>query len=467
MSASVVKAKILIMEEDPNLLDILRALFRSLEHRVKTADGEDSLMEALTNDTPDIFVCSYTSWHYISSKPERLLNLPPTILTASYGELEQARQTLQNGVRAVLTKPVRTQAAIDAVNAILPTLSPKKKKDEPPQPPPPAESVQPPPNLHFETIIGEDPSMQGLYDMIKRVSATDLTVLIRGESGVGKDLVAKAIHHESPRHDRPFVAINCSAMPENLLESELFGHVKGAFTGALKAKDGLFKTADGGTIFLDEIGSISVSMQLSLLRVLQDKTVRPVGSTHFFQVDVRVIAATNENLEERIQAGLFREDLFFRLNSFPINVPPLRERHGDIAELARFFLAKASADHHRNFTFSQDAVSALEQYSWPGNIRELQNVIQRCVTVAPPDSDVISAALLSLPKASEGNNPPPTQAAPQDTPPLETPMTLKAYLKICERDYIRKVYELCGQDKEATAKALGISLGTLYRKLDE
>ena len=466
MSASVVKAKILIMEEDPNLLDILRVLFRSLEHRVKTAEGEDSLVEALTNDTPDIFVCSYTSWHYVSSKPEMLSNLPPTILTAAYGELEQARQTLQNGVRAVLTKPVRTQAAIDAVNAILPTLSPKKKKDEPTQPMPPAENVQPPPNLHFGTLIGEEPSMQALYDMIKKVSSTDLTVLIRGESGVGKDLVAKAIHHESPRHDRPFVAINCSAMPENLLESELFGHVKGAFTGALKAKDGLFKTADGGTIFLDEIGSIPVSMQLSLLRVLQDKNVRPVGSTNFFKVDVRVIAATNENLEERIRAGLFREDLFFRLNSFPLNVPPLRERPGDIPELARFFLAKASDEHHRCFSLSQNAIDALGRYSWPGNIRELQNVIQRSVTVAPPETDIVSAELLALPNEAS-DNPPQASAPQQEAAPMETPMTLKAYLKFCERDYLHRVYEQCGRDKETTAKLLGISLGTLYRKLDE
>ena len=464
MSASVVKAKILIVEEDPNLLDILRALFRSLEHRVKTADGEEALLEALTNDTPDILVCSYNAWHYIASHPEQLGQLPPTILTAAYGELEQARQLLANGVNAVLTKPVRTQAAIDAINAILPTLS-KKKNVATITAPQPSVSSQPLPNLHFQTLIGETPSMQGLYEMISKVASTDLTVLVRGESGVGKDLVAKAIHHESPRHDKPFVAINCSAMPENLLESELFGHVKGAFTGALKAKDGLFKTADGGTIFLDEIGSIPVSMQLTLLRVLQDKTVRPIGSTHFFQVNVRVIAATNENLEQRIRTGLFREDLFFRLNSFPIHVPPLRERMGDIAELARYFLTKASDEHHRAFRLSQDAISALESYPWPGNIRELQNVIQRCVTVAPPESDVVNASMLGLPEANVDNPQPP--APQQETATMETPMTLKAYLKICERDYLHKVYEQCGRDKETAAKILGISLGTLYRKLDE
>ena len=451
------------MEEDPNLLDILRALFRSLEHRVKSASDNESLASSLQTDSPDILVCSYTTWQFLEKTPELRQILPPTIVTAAYAELEQARAALSDGVSAVLPKPVRTQSAIEAIEAILPTLQNKRKKNTVPAPV--SESAEEPEiNVHFQGIIGEHQAMQELYDTIVKVADTDLTVLVRGESGVGKELVAKAIHLESSRRDKPFVAINCSAMPENLLESELFGHVKGAFTGALKAKDGLFKTADGGTIFLDEIGSIPISMQLSLLRILQDKTVRPVGSTQFFQVDVRVIAATNENLEERIKNGLFREDLFFRLNSFPIRVPSLRERTDDIPELARFFLKRASEEHNRKFTFTQEAMEMLQRYPWPGNIRELQNVVQRSVTVAPPDSNIIDAKQLGLPEVHDDTE---NQPAATQSMTKESFMTLKAYLKLCERDYLRKAYEFCGQDKEAAAKLLGISIGTLYRKLDE
>ena len=333
------------------------------------------------------------------------------------------------------------------------------------------------PLLHYGLMIGEHPSMQALYKQMEKVAGTDMAVLIRGESGTGKELVAKSLHRLSRRSNRPFVAINCTAIPANLLESELFGHVKGAFTGAVRNKEGLFQVADGGTLFMDEIGSIPLEMQRSLLRVLQDGLVRPVGGVTASKVDVRVLAATNEDLERRMKDGLFREDLYYRLCAFPLYLPPLRERRSDIPLLIRHFQDKWSEEGGGGFGgFSEEAMEVLSRRDWPGNVRELENSLRRIVALS--NRGGMPLGVYDLPDefrpSSEELRQADEQAEEAETidilaglPQRNAELTLKAYLRIHEREYINRVLAECGGDKDKTAKMLGISKGTLYRKLDE
>ncbi|HEX5773504.1 MAG TPA: sigma-54 dependent transcriptional regulator, partial [Geomobilimonas sp.] len=241
----------------------------------------------------------------------------------------------------------------------------------------------------FANIVGNSPAMQKVFNLMKRIIKTDSTVLIFGESGTGKEVVAKAIHFNGNRKDKPFIAVHCGAIPENLLESELFGYVRGAFTGANKDKIGKFEAANHGTILLDEIGTMPMHLQTKLLRVLQEQEVERVGSTRPIKIDVRVISATNQNLEEEVQKGTFREDLYYRLNVIPLHIPPLRERVEDILPLVRFFLVKYCREMKRPLmTIAKNAMEALELYSWPGNVRELENVVER--TVALTEENVIT-----------------------------------------------------------------------------
>jgi len=242
------------------------------------------------------------------------------------------------------------------------------------------------PSYHFENIIGSSPPMQNMFRMIARCAPTNSTVMIRGESGTGKELIARAIHYNSLRKDRPFVPVDCTSLSENLLESELFGHIKGSFTGAVSNKKGLIESADGGTLFLDEIGNISLTTQAKLLRFIEEREFRAVGDTRAQAVDIRLITATNKDLEGMVADGHFREDLYYRINIFPIEIPPLRDRHDDIPALATYFLTRFSEDmNHKATEFSSGAMNLLMNHDWPGNVRELENVIQRAVILAGGD----------------------------------------------------------------------------------
>ncbi|MBQ2336634.1 MAG: sigma 54-interacting transcriptional regulator, partial [Victivallales bacterium] len=306
---------------------------------------------------------------------------------------------------------------------------------------------------------------------------TDMAVMIRGESGTGKELVAKSLHRLSRRGNRPFVAINCTAIPANLLESELFGHVKGAFTGAVRNKEGLFQVADGGTLFMDEIGSIPLEMQRSLLRVLQDGLVRPVGGVTATKVDVRVLTATNEDLEKRMKEGLFREDLYYRLCGFPLYLPPLRERRSDIPLLIRHFQDKWSEEGGGGFGgFSDEAMDVLSRRDWPGNVRELENSLRRIAALSNRGGmpigvydlpDEFRPSSEELRQADEEEDEAEKAEILAGRPQRNAGLTLKAYLRIHEREYISQVLSECDGDKDKAAKILGISKGTLYRKLDE
>ncbi len=306
----------------------------------------------------------------------------------------------------------------------------------------------------FDKFIGVSEPVIKLKKLAERIAGTDSTVLIRGESGTGKDLIAKAIHHNSPRSNGPFVTINCAALPENLLESELFGHKKGSFTGAIKDKEGLFKVADGGTFFLDEVGNTSMALQVKLLRVLEDKKIVPVGGTKPIQVDVRLIAATNADLEDEVKAGRFRADLFYRLNVIPIFIPPLRERQEDIVILANYFVSKYCEKMKIPVkTISPEALDCLRTYHWPGNVRELENTIERAV-------------LLSRTKELTLNDFPERLTEPSQVEIVKDTQPSSPTLESIEKAYIHYVMSETGGKKSEAARILGIDTSTLYRKID-
>ena len=311
----------------------------------------------------------------------------------------------------------------------------------------------------FDNIIGISQTMQQVFTRMEKVTATDSTILILGASGTGKELVAKAIHYNSPRCERPFVAINCGAIPADLLESELFGHVKGSFTSAVADKPGKFETANGGTLFLDEIGNMPLQLQMKLLRVLQEHEFERVGSSKRIRLDIRLISATNIDLQEQVRVGLFREDLYYRLNVIPIHLPPLRERRGDITLLTRHFLEKTCREMKRKpISISTDALVAMEKYPWPGNVRELENVIER--TVALTDSSVITCEDL-----------PPDIASQCSTDRISRTeigaqgIDLNQTMADIERQLIHQALEL-GQGVKAKAAALlNINRTTLVEKI--
>jgi transcriptional regulator with PAS, ATPase and Fis domain len=307
-------------------------------------------------------------------------------------------------------------------------------------------------------FIGDHPLMQKIYSMVHRVATTDATILITGESGTGKELVARSIHNLGARTAHPFVAINCAALPEELLESELFGHLRGAFTGALSARVGMFQLADGGTIFLDEIGEMPVSLQAKLLRVLQSREIRPVGADRVTAVNVRVIAATNKDLSREVEKGTFREDLFYRLHVIPIHLPPLRARRSDIPLLVRFFLEKNSHKYSKNLHLSDEAMVYLWEYDWPGNVRELENLVERMTIlsetghIAPEDlpphvRSFISEKKIPHPDFGDGE------------------VNLREVLEQFEGRLIDEALRRTKGNKTAAAQMLGLKRTTLVAKL--
>ena len=313
----------------------------------------------------------------------------------------------------------------------------------------------------FDNIIGNSLPMQQVFSRLERIVNTESTILILGESGTGKELVAKAIHYNSPRKDKPFVAINCGAIPADLLESELFGHAKGAFTGAVSEKAGKFEAADKGTIFLDEIGTMPMHLQMKLLRVLQEQEIERIGTTRKVKLNVRVVSATNADLEDQVKKGQFREDLYYRLNVIPIQLPPLRERREDIALLARNFLQKFCQEMDRSLmSISPAAMTALENYAWPGNVRELENLIER--TVALTDNEIIEPQDLP-PYIGEASDADPALAsAPRIT---ESGVNMPKIIGNIERTMIQQALELSNGVKARAANLLSINRTTLVEKI--
>jgi len=308
----------------------------------------------------------------------------------------------------------------------------------------------------FPAIVGESPEMRRVFELIERAGRSRATVLVSGETGTGKELIARAVHDRSARREHAFVAFNCAAFPESLLESELYGHAKGAFTGANREKPGLVETADRGTLFLDEISETSGSFQAKLLRVLQEREVRAVGSTESRPVDVRVIAASNRDLLTEVRHGRFREDLYYRLAVFPIRVPPLRERPSDVAPLAEFFLAlHGRREHKARVVLSEEAAQRLAMHDWPGNVRELENEMQRALALAEP-GDRLEPADFSLC---------PTDPLPSEAVAIEPGESLRESLQRLEAQLLRRALKANGGRRAATARNLGITREGLYKKM--
>ena len=376
------------------------------------------------------------------------LNLQTIIvIITAFGSLDTAISALRNGASDYLLKPVEFDELIikikrlfEVKNLILENSILRKEVQR---------------NFDFENIVGKSASIKHIYDMIQTVAETDSTVLITGKSGTGKELVARALHYKSNRKNKHLIAVNCGAISENLIESEIFGHKKGAFTGAVSDKEGLVKAADGGTLFLDEISELPLQLQVKFLRVLQEKEYTPVGSTISIPVNVRFIASTNRNLKEEIAAGRFREDLYYRLNIVEINLPSLKEREEDIPLLADHFLNKYRKELNKNIKgIDNEAMRALLSYEWKGEIRELENILERAVIFSKGDFITIK----DLPQMFNANS------TITDFSKLGS---LDESVRRFEKDYIYKALETNDFDKEKTAEVLQVGLSTLYRKLKE
>nr|HID59498.1 sigma-54-dependent Fis family transcriptional regulator [Desulfobacterales bacterium] len=372
------------------------------------------------------------------------------ILMTAYSGIRGAVEAIKGGAFDYIAKPFDTEELKFAVSKALEVCRLKKEIKKLRE-----DRVQ---KYHFGRIITNDENMKKVCALARKVAESPTsTVLIQGESGTGKELLCRAIHYNSNRKDKPLVVVNCAALPENLLESELFGHEKGAFTGATRRKIGILETANEGTVFLDEIGDISPSIQVKLLRFLQENEFYRVGGTRPIKVDVRIIAATNRNLEKETEEGRFREDLYYRLNVFPIHLPPLRERRGDISLLAKYFLAEFNMEFKKHVKgFSPEAIRAMEEYHWKGNIRELRNVIERAMILT--EGDWILASEL----------PPEVRWAAEKTSDEEVVFVNEVVsLKRMEATYIKKVLDLVDGNKSAAARLLGITRQRLKRKLSQ
>jgi len=359
---------------------MLRILLGREGYRVDVVDGVHAAREQLGSADPydvvitDLVMPDGTGMEVLDAARSRSPDTQTLMITA-YATTEQAVEAMRKGAYDYVQKPFRNHELLATLEKALEKRAIVAENQTL------REQVKA--RWTEGQLIGKSAAMDRLRDLIRRVANTTTSVLITGESGTGKEMVARALHFQSPRAEEAFVVLNCGAVPENLIESELFGHVKGAFTGATSAKEGLFRAADRGTLFLDEIGELPPQLQVKLLRVLQDQRVRPVGGSAELEVDVRVVAATNRDVESEVEAGTFREDLFYRLNVIRIEVPPLRERPEDIPVLANYFLQKHAAVQERRLEFSPEAMRWLAQQSFAGNVRELENMVERGVTLSP------------------------------------------------------------------------------------
>jgi len=459
--------RVLIVDDDPLIAASLADFLRAEGHTPDIAPSAESAIEALQSaertGSPfdiailDVSLPGMNGMALLREVSRRATGVAAIMLTG-YGTVESAVEALRQGACDFLVKPVvdaelrqgleraARQRAILQENQAL-----RKRLDQ---------------RVSLEGVIGSDARMRRVYEMITAVAASRTTVLIEGESGTGKSLIAHAVHHHSPRKDRPFVELSCGSIPETLLESELFGHAKGAFTGAHADKAGRFIAANGGTIFLDEINSASPAMQLKLLRVLQERRFEPVGGTQTIEVDVRVILASNQPLEALVAAGQFRQDLYYRINVMKIDLPPLRERVGDIPALAARFLARYSAELGRQIIgFAPEALDALVRYHYPGNVRELQNIVERAAvlsrgqTVTPDDLP----AHVRAPEAPARRSV--SLGLAHDPDDAWTPVPLEEALREPEKQIILRALKANAWNRQKTSEQLAINRTTLYKKM--
>jgi two-component system response regulator AtoC len=453
----VAEKRLLIIDDEENMRHMLQVMLQKAGYIVQTAaDGMEGL-EKISKQDFDFVLCDLRMPNMDGMtflKKSRQTHSDQTIIMMSaYGTIDTALEAMMIGAYDYISKPFKQ-------DEVLLTLKKAEERERLKK-----ENLELQNRLRkieqkysFGNIIARSEAMAHVFDLVEKVAKHKTTVLITGESGTGKDLIAKTIHSNGNRSSVPMVSLNCGTIPENLLESELFGYKKGAFTDAVKDKPGLFEEADGSTIFLDEIGELPLSLQVKLLRVLQEEEISPLGSTTAKKIDVRVIAATSRDLQKEIDEGRFREDLFYRINVMKIHLPPLRERRGDIPLLVGYFISLFNRKLEKDIEgLSSQAMPILMAYSWPGNIRELENVIERAVLlgkgrwITPPD---LPQSIISVQHSSPSVEP-------------EHTLSIKKASKSLERDLIQKALELTGGNRSKAAKILEISRPILISKIKE
>jgi len=444
------KARILVIDDEEEMLDNYSRLIGKMGYECLTERDGGRAIEMIDSHSPDVILSDLRmpgmSGLELLDKIRELNQGIPVILVTAYGDIPTAVESVKRGafdfiskpfsseqLRIILERAIRYKALADENRKLKEQLGACAEPE----------------------IIGKSEAMREVIEVISRVSTTDANILLTGESGTGKEMVASVIHSRSYRNTKPFIPVDCAALPENLLESELFGYERGAFTGASTTKKGLIETAHEGTLFLDEIGEMSLTLQAKLLRTLQERVVRRLGSNRFIPVDIRIISATNRDLKRAVQEGSFRDDLYYRLNVIHINIPPLRERREDTPLLALHFLKRFASLHRKETnSISAEAMSALEDYSWPGNVRELQNVIERAVIMS--DKKVIE--LKDLPEELHSN-----KSIPILPENLSYKEAKEAWLTAFEKNYLQSLLESSSANISKAAERAGINRKTIHR----
>jgi len=466
------KPRILVIDDEAAIRDSLRMILEYENYEFAGAsNGQDGLAQ-IQRERPDLVLLDIKmpamDGMEVLRKIKTVDETLPVVMISGHGTTATAVEAIRSGAIDFLDKPLSSERVIVTIQNTLSQSQLRKENRE----------LKLAMESRYE-IVGSSPALRRVLEAVQRAAPTNATVMLLGESGVGKELVARTIHRNSPRAGQRFIQVNCAAIPEELIESELFGHEKGSFTGATEKQIGKFEQADRGTIFLDEVGDMSPKTQAKVLRVLQEQEVERLGSARTIKVDVRVIAATNKNLEEAIQRGEFREDLFFRLNVIPIQVPPLRERRDDIPQLVQHFAKRISEEHNlKPRRFEPRAMEALQRYRWRGNIRELRNTVERLMIMAPGDLIRVE----DLPTEVRGVSPSP--ASPSDAPALAQPAagaggsatstsgtpapgTLREFKEAAERAFLVEKLRENNWNISKTAEALDTPRSNLYKKLEQ
>jgi DNA-binding NtrC family response regulator len=452
-------ARVLVVDDDRAVGMVLASLLTQAGYEAHHVMGGEQALAALASRGIDVVISDIRmpgmdGMELLGEVKQRAPDVPVVLLTA-HGSVPLAVEAMKNGAADFLLKPFDRDEVLFTIDKALRAASQAAER------PPAAPAARDAP-----LVAGSSDAMKDCVERLRKAAPTLATVLLRGESGTGKEVAARTLHQWSPRRDQPFVAVHCAALPDNLLESELFGYEKGAFTGATQRKPGRVELAAGGTLFLDEIGDISPAVQVKLLRLLQEREFQRLGGAHPEKVDVRFVAATNRDLEQMVEEGSFREDLFYRLNVVPVWMPPLRERRTDVATLATRFCAELAQQNGRaGLTLDPSALAALQGHDWPGNVRELQNFVERLVVFA--DGDLVRGADVERELSRQSPGAGKARASSPSTPPQGDASTLDAHRVEAERAAIRDALGRAQGNRTQAARLLGVSRRTLYNKLTD
>ncbi len=440
------KHRILVVDDETDICKALDLLLRKEGYEVVTANSAEEAIEKLKASFFDVLITDLKMGKMdgmeLLTRAKEISPDTASVMMTAFSSIESAVEAMKRGASDYIVKPflneeikLTLRKILEQRKLVTENIALKQQISQ---------------KIAFKDMVYVSESMNKIIETLEKVIPTKSNILILGESGTGKGLIAEMVHSNSPRRDNPFISINCSAIPEGLLESELFGYKKGAFTGAVADKLGMIAIANNGTLFLDEIGDMPVSLQAKILKVIETGELQPLGDTKKKQVDVRIISATNVDIEQRIKEGRFREDLYWRLNVIEIKIPPLRERKDDVEVIAKHFIQRFNEEHKKNIKgFDNAAMASLIAYSWPGNVREVKNIVERAVVLAEGEYITVDNLPEKIKQKSEQS---------VETSPL------KVYLGDYEKSLLMKVYQNHNKNKEETAKALGIDLATLYRK---